>query len=91
MPDKLLEEVCSLLQLLEDFQQDEAISPTKQRFLRSTHTTYVQAKEKLLNDMAEAAMEPYPDTQLYPSLEAYRTDLEKKISLTRSTIRVYFP
>jgi hypothetical protein len=91
MPDKLLEELCSLLQMLQDFQDIPSLSPTQQGFIRNSHATYVQAKEKLINDMAASAMDPYPGTSMHPALDAvYKAKLQKNMQLTRSTIQVYF-
>jgi hypothetical protein len=91
MPDKLLEELCSLLQMLQDFQDIPSLSPAQQRFIRNSHATFVQAKEKLINDMAASAMDPYPGTNMHPALDtAYKAKLQKNMQLTRSTIQVYF-
>jgi hypothetical protein len=91
MPDKLLEELCSFLQMLQDFQDIPSLSPAQQRFIRNSQATYVQAKEKIINDMAASAMDHYPGTNMHPTLDAaYKAKLQKNMQLTRSTIQVYF-
>lgn len=91
MPDKLLEELCSFLQMLQDFQDIPSLSPAQQGFIRNSYKTYVQAKEKIINDMAASAMDHYPGTNMHPALDAtYKANLQKNMQITRSTISVYF-
>ena len=91
MPDELLLDICSLLHIAEDLQEDETLSPTKRGFLVRTHTTFTERREQLINQMASVAMDAYPGTVLYPSLEGFRKSLRDDVARTRSTMRIHFP
>jgi hypothetical protein len=91
MPDELLLDICSLLRTVEDLQEDETLSPTKRGFLTRTHATFTERREQLINQMASVAMDAYPGTDLYPSLEAFRKSLRDEVARTRSSMRIHFP